>query len=627
MRIGHSAVLALVVLGACSEGSPPSTPDPIPVPPVSSAAPFRPCGAIGAGALVASAMSPDGTVLAAATLSGQLVLYRRDGSRLSTLWDLPGQQVGVAFSKDGRILAAASRTQTRVWSFPDLAPVRTFAHPHAGRTTSVALSADGAFIATGGFDSPTSETAIVKIWSVADGGMLGSWQRQYEQVVQSLSFSPDGAGLAIALRHSVWVVGVPAAGEPRSLPNLSGGQVSWSADGALLASGGRVVRADTGVVVKPSENSLLLDASAFSPDGRFYAEAAEAGVTVYRVEDWTKLHVFPRQGASRVSRLGFSRDGTELILDLGVDSFWCNGSGQSCGPWGNEVVIQSLQDLGLVRTLSLGPQMRGRVAFSPDGSLLAGNADGVLGVWRTADLSAVEAPAVANPWRIQFSPDLRKVRVDAAIYDSVTGQRLQPFLDQALSADFSVSARIEGRKLFLNDVATGRFLRDVDVEEDQVIGFSPDGRFIATNQFSGRNRIWLRDVATGTVSETFDQGFNAGGPDPSFSPNGRWLGSADGTGFSSVEVLGLQGWVSASLPRGFASAFSPDSSVLALGNVESEVLLWKTSDFTVRERLSGHGTSIAQEQWPQSIIGVVFARTGQLATLGADRTVRLWCSP
>ncbi|AGC47128.1 WD domain-/G-beta repeat-containing protein [Myxococcus stipitatus DSM 14675] len=621
-RIGIITVLALTALGACSKDSPPEEP------PVSSAAPFRPCGAIGAGALAASAVSPDGTVLAAATLSGQLVLYRySDGTRLNTLWDLPGQQVGVFFSKDGRLLVAANRMETRVWSFPDLTPVRTFKHPHTGQTTALAISPDGAVLATGGVDSENSQIALVRIWSMTDGSLQGTWRRLYEARVESLAFAPDGNTLAVALGHFVALIHVPDASEQRIL-SLGGQQASWSADGRLLAAGGVVMNVDTSKVVKPMETSLRLETTTFSSDGSLYAEGAEAGVTVYRTADWTKLHVFPvREG--RPSRLAFSQDNTELRVDMGASRFSCNGASPQCPNGGNEILIHSLQTPATTRTFSLGPSMTGEVTFSPDGSLLATTADNVLSIWKTSDLSAVVAPPVRNPWNIQFSPDQGRILVDSTIHDLATGQELQRLNGGVLSPDFRMSARIElgENKVLLHDVATGKLLKEFATTQwTFVSGFSPDGRFLTVTGLSGGVDLRVLDVARGKVRHSFDLELKEGGPFVRFSPNGRWLASTGQSDFPSVMVLGLEDERRTALENGFTAAFSPDSTVLAAGNAKAEVLLWRTSDFLVRERLSGHGTSAHDEQYPQAVISVAFARTGQLATLGADRTVRLWCS-
>lgn len=624
-RIGIAAVLSLTVFGACSKDSGPAEPS---EPPVSSAAPFRPCGAIGAGALAESALSPDGTVLATATLSGQLVLYRyADGTRLNTLWDLPGQQVGVSFSKDGRLLVAANRTEARVWSFPDLTPVRTFKHPHSDRTTALAISPDGALLATGGFDAANKDVAIVRIWSMTDGSLQGTWSQSYEQIVQALAFAPDGTSLAVALTHGVRLVHVPDATEQRRL-SLSGGQLSWSADGRLLASGGRVVDVATTSVVKPMESSLILSTSTFSPDGSLYAEGAEAGVTVYRTSDWTKLHVFPRRETSP-SRLAFSRDNTELRVDMGVSHFGCNGTGQLCVNGGNEIVIHSLLAPETTRTLSLGPSMTGDVTFSPDGSLLATTADNVLSIWKTSDLSPVAAPPIQYSWHVQFSPDLGRIRVDSSILDLATGQELQQLNGGALSPDFKMSARIQlgEDKVLLHDVATGKLLKEVVIKDGLFVsGFSPDGRLLTVTGLSVGVDLHVVDVAKGKVRHFFELEHPQGGTFTRVSPNGRWLASTGQQGFSPLMVLGLEDERRTSLENGFTAAFSPDSTVLAAGNAKAEVLLWRTSDFLVRERLLGHGISAQREQYPQSVIGVAFARTGQLATLGSDRTVRLWCS-
>ncbi|QSQ13985.1 WD40 repeat domain-containing protein [Myxococcus landrumensis] len=626
-RIGIAAVLALTTLGACSKDSQPEAP------PVSSAGAFRPCGAIGTGALAASALSPDGSVLVTATLAGQLILYRHsDGTRLNTLWDLPGQQVGVSFTRNGDLLVAASQTETRVWRFPDLAPVRTFTRPHTDRTTAVAISPDGAWVATGGFDT-NSDAATVRIWSMADGSQAGVWMERYEPIIHSLAFSPDGASLAIAANRDAWVVRVPDAAQPRTLFALARGQISWSADGRLVAAGGSVVKVDTGEAVKSLPSSERLDVSTFSPDGSLYVEAAEAGaLKVYRTSDWTTPpQVIPPQGRGRPSRVAFNADNTELIVDLGVSHFECNGTGQACGTWGNDVVTHSLQTPGASRILAMGPQMSGPLTLSPDGSHLAATTREVVNLWKTSDLSAVTAPSFPGvPWRLQLSPDMDRMLVNEFILDMATGQELPLPQAHALSPDFTVFVQfdLEENQLLLHDVATGKRLKEIDVTGRVVRGFSPDGRRLAV--VNNRNidgfQLEVVDVARGKVSHTFPLEPTAGVYGIQFSPDGRWLSSAGQSSSPIVQVLGLRGQPRVWLPAGTTAAFSPDSTVLATGNTDAEVQLWRTSDFTVREKLLGHGRAAGQEPFPRAIESVAFARTGQLVTLGADRTLRIWCS-
>ncbi|WP_342375299.1 WD40 repeat domain-containing protein [Myxococcus stipitatus] len=623
-RIGIAAVLALSTLGACSKDSRPEAP------PVSSAGPFRLCGALGTGALAASALSPDGSVLVTTTLAGQLILYRHaDGTRLNTLWDLPGQQVGVSFARNGSLLVAASQTETRVWRFPDMTLVRTFTRPHSDRTTAVAISPDGAWVATGGFDTH-SDAATVRIWSMVDGSQAGLWMERYEPLIHSLAFSPDGASLAIAANRDAWVVRVPDAAQPRTLFVLSRGQVSWSADGKLVAAGGSVVEVDTGKAVKALAFSESLDVSTFSQDGSLYAEAAASGaIRVYRTTDWTTPHqVIPSQGSSRPSRVAFNADNTELIVDLGVSHFGCNGTGQTCDTWGSEVVTHSIQPPGTSRILSMGPRLGSPLALSPDGSHLAASTNGVLSIWKLSDLSAVVAPSFATSWRLQLSPDMDRILVDENIHDLVTGQVLQFPSLSALSPDFTVLAQLDLEKdqLVLQDVATGKRIKEINVQGMFALRFSPDGRFLTIAGKNNGIQIEVVDVARGKVSQSFKLERNEGGYNIQFSPDGQWLSSTGQLPPTTVQVLGRRGQPRVSLSVGTVSAFSPDSTVLATGNAAAEVLLWRTADFTVREKLLGHGRAAGPEQFPRIIESIAFARTGQLVTLGADRTIRIWCS-
>src|SRR5690606_1750410 len=123
-----------------------------------------------AEAVDASAFDPTGARLAVFRGRNRLMLWdtaeRREGGSCVASLEAGQSAVAVAVSSDGSRAAAAiydgspgrGGTGIRVWSLPDCAPV--FRVEVEGRPQRIALSPDGAHLASGG-------ASAVRIWDVA----------------------------------------------------------------------------------------------------------------------------------------------------------------------------------------------------------------------------------------------------------------------------------------------------------------------------------------------------------------------------------------------------------------------------------------------------------------------------
>ncbi|MEV0404052.1 serine/threonine-protein kinase [Actinoallomurus sp. NPDC050550] len=110
--------------------------------------------------VVGMAFSPDGRILAAGGYDGRVRLWDVVTHRLvASLPSLPGRVNGVAFSPDGRILACAGGDAVLLWNALTGRPVTTLT-PQAGIVDAVAFSPDGRTLATGGDD------ATVRLWDL-----------------------------------------------------------------------------------------------------------------------------------------------------------------------------------------------------------------------------------------------------------------------------------------------------------------------------------------------------------------------------------------------------------------------------------------------------------------------------
>jgi WD40 repeat protein len=143
------------------------------------------------------AFSPDGKNLAAAA-ADQLIL-----------WDVASRQPrarhkvavhSVAFSPDGKFLAVTDGNEVILWDVVSWLPLAR----HKGDFRRAAFSPDGRILATGGNE--------VILWDVASwlplGGPIGRLMGRPQGGIYSIAFSPDGKAMAAGYSDGRGVGGV-----------------------------------------------------------------------------------------------------------------------------------------------------------------------------------------------------------------------------------------------------------------------------------------------------------------------------------------------------------------------------------------------------------------------------------
>jgi len=189
------------------------------------------------------AFSPDGLLLAAGhddDFAGDygISLWDRGlGTRMRTLGGHQAAVTDLAFSRDGRLLASASRDRTvRLWAVGSGENVRTFSE-HPWEVAGVCLAADGSALVTGSYRT-------VSIWDLAGGDLLQSLEGP-TGTITSLALSPDDQRIAAACDDKTLSLWDTESGH-LSVEAHAGAVrvVSFSPDGLLLATGGedRLVR-------------------------------------------------------------------------------------------------------------------------------------------------------------------------------------------------------------------------------------------------------------------------------------------------------------------------------------------------------------------------------------------------
>ncbi|WP_370944815.1 hypothetical protein AB5J62_37695 [Amycolatopsis sp. cg5] len=610
----------------------------------------------------------------------------------------PDSAFHLAFSQDSRLLVTAGlQRSVRLWDVSNpLRPRALSTLPGAEDTRKpIALSPDGKLLATG------TSTGAVKLWDVSSPAVpvqLGV-ANGHTRLVFGLAFSRDGHTLASGSTDTT--IGLWDVTNPRA-PTLTGrifhhtnnvNSLSFSPDGKMLVSGSddkSVALWDISDQASPKNLSAFTGHTdivtwvELSPDGRTLATSSwDKTIRLWDVtaprEPKPLATIAAHKAAVWCAR--FSADGTKLTTgsddgaafvwdvttpaapkrfavvdskDGGVTSAALSPDGRTIAAVGDQSVhLRALADLALdthQSSVISGITADGRVMVTDDG-------DGRTG--RLWDIS--------DPLRPR---ELGKVSTDdeeiTAIAVSEDGRAL---------AVGSITHRPAGRlRLFdIADPRAPRLLAVTDTVPVYGIGFSPDGRTLATGHDAEKVRLWdvtgpnhlelmstlatprdtvwairfspdgctlmastgdlgpgiriwsvddprqPRELATIANQESKNNGFYR----MDLSPDGRTLAAA-----SSDRKVHLWDLTDPAKPRerprivggtegANGVAFGPDGTKLAI-SFQSEAQLWDTTDPDAPVRVAG-------VREPDAITGAHFSPDGHTVAIGtAKPSVFLW---
>lgn len=278
-------------------------------------------------------LSPDGTLLADATLGGEIqLLNARDGSLVKKLTGGTGEFYNLAFSKDGMLLAGGgSRNSAWVWdvssgtlltSIPDLenivtgvafSPDNRLIAASLGNLVKVWRIDDGSlvyqlesdhywitcvlFTNDGQFLLSGDEDKTIKFWDMQDGSLSRTLTGGAE--INDIRFSADEKRLASGLWDGsieIWDVTGGFILQKLSPPNLetastssaSNRSIAFSADGRMIASGPvddhlvYVWDVDSGQLLRKLEGHRAgVDNLGFTPDGRWLFSGSYDGTLMW----------------------------------------------------------------------------------------------------------------------------------------------------------------------------------------------------------------------------------------------------------------------------------------------------------------------------------------------------------
>jgi serine/threonine protein kinase len=230
------------------------------------------------------AFSPDGKILAAGGVSSVHLWNLAAKKPIVTFTDPGAKSVdSIAFSPDGKTLAVGDDNgHSYLWNIATESLAATFTDPGSGGVRPVAFSPDGKTLAVGDFNGHSY------LWDIATGKMTATFTDPNGKGANAVAFSPDGKTLAIGDENGYSYLWDIATGKMTATFEDSGGRgvnaVAFSPNGKTLAAGDQngysyLWDIATGklaaTLIDPS--SLAINAIAFSPSGDTLATGDESG--------------------------------------------------------------------------------------------------------------------------------------------------------------------------------------------------------------------------------------------------------------------------------------------------------------------------------------------------------------